>query len=659
MSRPTVALALVVTLSAVHLPARAEEPAVLVQRLAADDYAARETATLRLFKLGRAATAALRDGLKSDDAEVRRRCAMLLPLAERSEQDVWLDGFVAGSVNGDPPTGWAALRKVAGDGLEARMLFAELTRTDKEILTLLEKDPARLASQAAERCRRLQARFAGGGAAKDDVPAGEVAAALLAAAATTNLDPQTFNQLTSLFYQPFVRAAVQRTPGASRLVARVLAQRSSDIYQMSQTAYMAKNLGLHEFIEENLKPALRKQAEGVQPSDPGRFSQVVYLARTLEMDDLIDDTLRPGVRKMAEEVAAKPDDGYRLQQVVNLAQLLTMQETLEVVLKPAGLKLIRLAAEKPEELTNRYWYLQYVGRALGLADAIETVLKPAACRHILDLLAQPGDTSKFYQAQSLARNLQLAEVIEGVLQPAVRKMILASLEQSPGDVGRVTQSIGLARGMDLGDLVEDTLKPWVRRHVASLKGEAGELTRLTQLHTAAQSVGLKGVIDDDLKPVFARMVQAAADQPASNANAAQVIALARTLSVKEAAPLALKVAKARDITAHTRGTAMFFLADFGTKEDIAGLEALLDDTTSVGSTGFNFTTVNAEVRDVALAVLIHSAGQSLADYGFPYFQTFPGVKLTTSWPGSVGFGSPAGREAALKKWKAWSASSKK
>lgn len=659
----TAILAFVLTPFAVGLLAHADEPdgVALVALLASDSHSVREDATLRLYKLGRAAVPALQSGLKSDDAEVRRRCALLLPLAERTDQEVWIDDFVANLADAkETTTGWTALHKIVGDGIEARMLFAELYRAEKDVLTLLEKEPGKLGSQAADRCRQLQQRFARGVASKEGMPAGEVAAALLAAAVASNLDAQTFNQFTSLFYQPYVRDAVQRTPGASRLVARILTQRGGDIYQISQTAHMAKNLGLHEYIEETLKPALRKQAENVGPGDnQGRFSQIVYLARTLEMHDLIDETLRPGVRKMAEEVAAKPDDANKLQQAVNLAQLLKMQDTLETVLKPAGLKLIREAADKPQELTNRFWQLQYVGRTLGLSDAIDSVLKPAACRHIIELLAEPSDQNKFYQAQNLARSLQLPEATEGALQPAARKMILASLEQSTTDVNRITQSISMARGLDLGDLVEDTLKPWVRKQAAALKGDGKELTRLTQLHSAAQTLGLKDIIENDIKPIFAKVVHAAADQPVSNTSAAQVMSLARTMNVKEAAPLALKMAMTREIAAHTRGTAMFFLADFGSKDDIARLESLLDDTTSVGSTGFNFTTVHAEVRDVALAVLLHTGGQSLADYGYPYYQTFPGVKLTTSWPGSAGFSSAAGREAAQKKWKEWSASQKK
>lgn len=670
MSRPGLALVLTLLCFAGLLPAaESPNPATLVRELGSEDFQVREEATLQLFRLGRVAVPALERGLKEADAEVRRRSAVLLPLAKRSDEDLWLDDFVAGTTDPKKPMiGWAALQKLVGDGVEARMLFAELYRGERGVLELLEKDPNKLGSQAMERARRLQQRFgfrgviivAPGAANKsEEAPAGEVAAALLAAAVAANGDQQAFYQLTSLFYQPAVRSAVQRTPGANKLIARVLARQGTDIYQISQTVYIARNLGLQEYIEETLKPAIRKQAAGMQPGTDGRFTQLVYMARQLEMNDLVEEKLMPGVRKMAEEAAKQPQDVAKFQQAVSLTQTLQMQETMEAVLKPAGLKLIQAAAERPDDM-NGFYQVQYIARSLGLTEAVDTILRPAACRHLAALVTQPGDINKFYQAQNMARLLQLNEAVEGVLQPAARKIILETLEQSSGDLNRMTQVMSLARSMDLGDMVEDTLKPWARRQAASLNGQSGDLARITQLHQAAQMLGLRDVIDNDIKPVFRKVVQSAADQPINQGVANQVLNLARTMGVKEAAPYALKVALARgELNAHTRGTAILFLADHGSKEEVSRLEVLLDDTASVGATGFNWTTIHAEIRDVALGVLVHHSGQSLAEFGFPYFQAVPGAKLSSTWPGSLGFADAKSREETQKKWKEWSMSQKK
>jgi hypothetical protein len=255
--------------------------------------------------------------------------------------------------------------------------------------------------------------------------------------------------------------------------------------------------------------------------------------------------------------------------------------------------------------------------------------------------------------------LQLQEAQEGILQPAARKYVIASLEQSSGDILKLNQSMSLARTLDLGDVVEDTLKPWLRRQAVALQEHPNDMTRLTQLHSAAQMLNLRDVIEENIKPAFRKMVQSAVDQPLNAATAPQILNLARNMGVKEAAPLAVKMALAREVQSYTRGTAIFFVAEFGGKEELAKLEPLLDDTTSVGSSSFNWTTVNAEIRDVVLGVFVFTSGQSLADYGFPYYQMFPAVRLTTTWPASMGFPSAAAREAAMKKWKEWSVAQKK
>jgi hypothetical protein len=92
---------------------------------------------------------------------------------------------------------------------------------------------------------------------------------------------------------------------------------------------------------------------------------------------------------------------------------------------------------------------------------------------------------------------------------------------------------------------------------------------------------------------------------------------------------------------------------------VARLEPLLKDTTNCGAWSVNSTMINAEVRDVALAALIVANDQKLADYGFPCAKFFGGNKPTDIPPSCMGFPSKTEREAALKKWKEWSASRKK
>lgn len=59
-----------------------------------------------------------------------------------------------------------------------------------------------------------------------------------------------------------------------------------------------------------------------------------------------------------------------------------------------------------------------------------------------------------------------------------------------------------------------------------------------------------------------------------------------------------------------------------------------------------------EVRDVALAVLVHLSGQDYADYGFRRIVEQPDFLFNA---GTIGFADPAERTAALEKWQAWMA----
>ena len=99
-----------------------------------------------------------------------------------------------------------------------------------------------------------------------------------------------------------------------------------------------------------------------------------------------------------------------------------------------------------------------------------------------------------------------------------------------------------------------------------------------------------------------------------------------------------------------RGWAVILTGKVGGKERVAKLQPLLQDHTSVGSSKLGPTTLNAELADVTLAVLIRASGQKVADYGFPYLQAIPGLK-TLPAPERLGFADAPSRQAAFKKWR--------
>jgi hypothetical protein len=131
---------------------------------------------------------------------------------------------------------------------------------------------------------------------------------------------------------------------------------------------------------------------------------------------------------------------------------------------------------------------------------------------------------------------------------------------------------------------------------------------------------------------------------------AQAFYIAQQMQLKEALPLAMKTVKATNIPAYTRGMAVLFVGRMGAKEYRKDLEALLEDRTAMGAVNTGHVTVNAQLRDVALASLIQLSGQDVHAYDFPAMRTFRGaVNLP---PYYYGFTDDKGREAALKKWKA-------
>src|SRR5438094_10160169 len=75
-------------------PAEKEKARALLRRLAERNYKAREQATAELLRLGPAARPILEEGANDSDAEVRRRCGLLLRLATRTDTEIALEDFL-------------------------------------------------------------------------------------------------------------------------------------------------------------------------------------------------------------------------------------------------------------------------------------------------------------------------------------------------------------------------------------------------------------------------------------------------------------------------------------------------------------------------------------------------------------------------------------
>jgi hypothetical protein len=633
------------------------EAAALVSQLGSDSYRTREEASRRLLQLGRAAIPAVRAGLKDADAEVRHRCADLLPRIDRPELEPRLTALLDGQEKFDPPLpGWERFRDLAGFDASARLLYIDLYQADRPWLELIQRDAKQAGSQVAARTQRLQQRLWNLGAVASTGPRTTPAelAGLFLAASSGPGDLPSFYSTYNLFHQWEVQGYVRGNPALRKLVARYLAGRTGDANTFNLTIYAARMLELHELLEGTLKPAVLRQVDSAlsQPPDLNRLVQAANLINTLEMQNQLPPRFKAVAARLAQDVVRNPGDYQRFYQVVNLLQALRMQQTLDDVVKPAVYQLARSLGERTADL-NQFYQAFHLCQIMNLPEATEA-LKPAACKLIVTAAAHPEDQGRFMQAFFLARNLNLTEAQEGLLRPAALKHVLAVLEQ-PDNLAQFRQACNLALQAN-PELIEDTLKPVLRRQARTLLEKPASLAVMSELFQVAQQINARDVIDDQVKPALRKVLTA--ETAFNPATFDQGLYLARTLQMKEGTTLALKGAKAPSLPIHSRANAVLFVAGFGTAEQAAQLEPFLTDATPVGALNTGTTTLQAQFRDVVLATLVHTHGLKLGDYGFSQFAN-PGVFGFGPSPSYFGFAGDTDRAKALDQWKKWSADRKK
>jgi hypothetical protein len=162
--------------------------------------------------------------------------------------------------------------------------------------------------------------------------------------------------------------------------------------------------------------------------------------------------------------------------------------------------------------------------------------------------------------------------------------------------------------------------------------------------------------DGPSRKVFAAFVE----KRCTDQNTLQnVIHLVLQLEIKELVPVALKMATAKDTQAYNKATAVMIVGRMGTKEDAEKLEPLLTDQTSLGMAMVGTTRIDAQLRDVVLAAMIEANGQSVTDYGFPFFQNNQVVRGNYMAPNWYGFAKDDDRKAAQKKFREWQDKQKK
>lgn len=637
-----------------------EHPHALVQRLGDPAYDVRELAAQELLRLGRGAVSALQEGLAHSDPEIRRRCRDLLPRARRSEQEIRFDTFLlTGQDRGGLRfPGWTRFRTLAGSDLLTRRLYLDLYRAAPSLLEALEKDPATVGAQFASRQEKLNARLSGTAVARDAAPLVLDLAAVLVAARCSRFEKRDFTivyQVTGQFHRPEIREAFAREVVLRRLISPLLADLVTVPDLGSQIASVATMLGLSELIADVLRPDLRRRLRAHQSSvqNLDRMNSLVNEAQQLDMREEAAHELAPGLRRIATDVFAGEGDFRRCYLVAHLIRTLELHDIRRDLLEPAIVRFMLPDQEQTVSL-SRLQQIHQVVTLLGMKEAQEHLLKPLTHRRIVATVREPYQFTHYSQAASLARSLQLQETLETVVKPGARRQIVAMLESSDETTG-FNLALGLARTASLQDVIDDTLKPVARSLAVARLEKSLDVASLTQAYNLLQSVGARDAIDEVIAPALSKALSAAQTQPLAETSLQQALHLAQLLRMKEGIPLAFKAATARNVNVYHRSLAILFVANVGDREHITSLEALMTDTTLLGSMLLQGQWVQAQLGDVALAAAVALSGQSLADYGFPWFQTFGGIKLQGASPHCTGFGDEAGRQAARKKWKEWRA----
>ncbi|MCA9150716.1 MAG: hypothetical protein KDA92_15495 [Planctomycetales bacterium] len=100
---------------------------------------------------------------------------------------------------------------------------------------------------------------------------------------------------------------------------------------------------------------------------------------------------------------------------------------------------------------------------------------------------------------------------------------------------------------------------------------------------------------------------------------------------------------------HVRQYAIFAIGKMGDEQDLTLLENLLDDDGIVTSHNrVNGERITTQVRDIALAMLIHRHQEKFADYGMPNVKENPTTVISVQ---GVGFASGESRAQAIEKWR--------
>lgn len=262
--------------------------AALVRQLGSDSYALRERARNELQHREADVQAALEEGVRSPDLEVRFHCQSLLADIQVRAMQRRLENFIedAASAETDDFPAWKQARDICGDTRESRQLYVDMYRAEPETLRLLASNADELGGHLEVRVKQLQRRPVD--LFQAPLSAGHIAAMLLAAGASdTKLSPTGSSMIYSLCHQQIFRDFIQTESAApaKKLLGHYVLQ--SDDAQAYQGMMLAMQFNL---IEEGLACA-DKVFEGKTANTHHKQYAILTIAKL--GDEKLIDRLKP------------------------------------------------------------------------------------------------------------------------------------------------------------------------------------------------------------------------------------------------------------------------------------------------------------------------------------------------------------------------------
>lgn len=169
-----------------------------------------------------------------------------------------------------------------------------------------------------------------------------------------------------------------------------------------------------------------------------------------------------------------------------------------------------------------------------------------------------------------------------------------------------------------------------------------------------QSASRKAIEEGQFSPLVKKLLVVWIERGMSNSSLARNgLLLAERYKLNETAlSLARKLIAKDDAASYTLPYALLTIGRFGGEEDVPPVQALLSNK-AVCHTWHNGKfeqPIQVQVRDVALAVLVHLTKQDHKDYGFDLLRPDPkGLYYVYT----MGFPDDKEREKALDKWQQW------